>query len=174
MGSEMCIRDSFLIKMVYGYFAFEALRDHGYYFQSIAYGNFPKVMTVDGCVKVATDDVTFARFAVAREVRSLDADLQHQLLKLSMMSPMLFAKRLRFITEAAPTFGPFNRVSNMVSRSARCAMPGVGSPEIGDGSRLVEFLSVTENGISSLRGMKMGALKSIYRLCLDGGKGVSK
>ena len=63
--------------MVYGYFAFETLCDHGYFFQSIAHGNFPRVLTVDGCARVATDDVTFAQFAVAREeVQSLDADFQ--------------------------------------------------------------------------------------------------
>lgn len=54
-------------------------------FQSIVHGNFPEVLTVDGCAEVATDDVSLAQFAVARQERCLDADLQHQLLKLSMM-----------------------------------------------------------------------------------------
>ena len=101
---------TFLNNLAGGYLAFEALCDHGYSVQSILHGNFPKVLSVDGWAQGATDDVYLPQFAEVRVERDLDADLQHQLLKLSMMSPMVFSERLRFIVEAAPTFGPFKRV----------------------------------------------------------------
>lgn len=53
-------------KLAYGSFAFEAPYDHYNYFQSIARGNFPEIVTVDTCVNVASDDLTLARLAVRR------------------------------------------------------------------------------------------------------------
>lgn len=45
----------------------------------------------------------------------IDADLQHQLLKLSMMSTMVFDKRLDIVGgSVAPTVAPGNRLGNRV------------------------------------------------------------
>ena len=82
---------------------------------------------------------------------------------------MVFSEQLQFIAEAAPTFGPFNRVSDLVRRSARGAIPEKGSPETGDGSQLVNVLRDTPGGIASLGDMKMVLLKGLYKLCFGGG-----
>ena len=84
---------------------------------------------------------------------------------------MVFSRRLAFITEAAPTFGPFNRVSNLGLRTVRGAMVKEGTPETGDGSALVNFIRGTGGNISGLRSMKMDQLQSVYMLCFSVRKG---
>ena len=97
---------NFQAQVVEAYYAFEALGEHPYDFTSYEYGYFPEVFSIDGCAKVATDNVSTAQFEVARVERHVDGDLDHQLAKLSMISKMVFRSRLRFIFEALPTFSP--------------------------------------------------------------------
>ncbi|CAM9856134.1 unnamed protein product, partial [Hapterophycus canaliculatus] len=114
------------------YFAFEALSEHPYDFTSYLHGHSPELRCIDGCAKIATDNVSTTQFEVARVERYVDTDLQHTLLKMSMISKMVFKHRLRWVVEAAPTFGPHNRVSNSMLRTQRGKMAPEGSPENGD------------------------------------------
>ncbi|CAB1099671.1 unnamed protein product [Ectocarpus sp. CCAP 1310/34] len=59
---------------------------------------------------------------------------------MSMIYKMIFNARLRWVLEAAPTFGPHNRVSNVMHRTARGRMAPVGSPENGDAGELMRAL----------------------------------
>lgn len=52
--------------------------------------------------------------------------------------------------EAAPTFGPFQRVSNMVFWIARGALPKEGSLERSDGHHLKYFLCDMYGVVSTL------------------------
>lgn len=85
---------------------------------------------------------------------------------------MVFGYWLRFVTKAAPSFGPFNCVSNMVLRTAIGAMPKEGSSESVDGSELVHFLRGTKGDISTPKERTMGELQGIYVLCFGGRKGI--
>ena len=112
--------------------------------------NLLESSTVEGPMKAVTDNVNLAQFAMALPERYLDANLQRHSLKLSIVLPMLLGTRFRFVTEAGPTFCPFNRVSNLVLRTARGAMPKEGSPESGGDSRLEHFLCRKGYGITTL------------------------
>lgn len=147
------------------YFAFEACCQHPYAFTSFIYGHYPEILAMDGCEKVATDQVSLQQFGIAREERVLDADLQHQLLALSMMSTMTPGSRLLFVDEAVPVFGPFNRVSNMIKRSARGQLPKPGDPESGDGGALLRVLE--DGGVASLETKTKQDLQLIYKECFE-------
>lgn len=149
------------------YYAFEALVEHPLDFTSFEHGYNPEIMAIDACNKICTDDVSTAQFEVARVDRVVDGDLQLQLAKLSMISKMVFKRRLRFVTEALPTFSPHNRVSNLMHRGERGKMPPKGSPEDGDVDKL--NLALDGDSIDALSGKTMSDLKTIYRSCFSSG-----
>ncbi|CAM9101820.1 unnamed protein product, partial [Hapterophycus canaliculatus] len=119
------------------YFAFEALSQHPYGFTSYFHGHHPELLCIDGCAKIATDNVSTAQFEVARMDRHVDTDLQHVLLKMSMMSKMVFRSRLRWVVKAAPICGPHNRISNSMRRTEREKMAAERSPDSGDVGELM-------------------------------------
>lgn len=155
------------------YFAFEALTEHVHDFVSYLHGRYPEILCIDGCAKICTDDVSTEHFEVARVERDVDTDLQQYLLKLSMISKMVFDGRLRWVVEAAPTVSPHNRISNVMHRTARGKLAPEGDPERGDAGELLRALG--DGAISDLSLKTVDDLKNIYRLCYPpGGKGISK
>ncbi|CAB1105795.1 unnamed protein product [Ectocarpus sp. CCAP 1310/34] len=90
---------------------------------------------------------------------------------MSMISKMVFRTRLRWVTEAPPTFGRRNRISNVMLRTARGKPPPVGSPETGDAGELLRALN--GGGMDDLNEKTLDDLKNIYRLCFPGGRGIS-
>lgn len=168
----LSIRDhNFVAAIRDAYFAFEGLTQHPFDFVSYLYGHCPELMSIDGCAKVISDDATLAHFDQARQERLVDIDLGHQLLKMSMISKMVFRARLRWVTEAPPTFGRRNRISNVMLRTARGKPPPVGSPETGDAGELLRALN--GGGMDDLNEKTLDDLKNIYRLCFPGGRGIS-
>lgn len=153
------------------YFAFEALVQHPFGFVSFMHGRWPEIFCIDGCAKICTDDVSREQFDIARAERDVDADLHNEMLKMSMISKMVFNARLRWVLEAAPIFGPHNRVSNVMHRTARGRMAPVGSPENGDAGELMRALG--DGAITDLSDKSVSDLKNIYRLCFPDGKGIS-
>lgn len=172
-SSRRSIEDHNFISVIReAYFAFEALTEHLHDFTSYLHGHNPEVICMDGCAKICTDDVSLRVFEIAREERDVDTDLQQELLKLSMISKMVFKLRLCWVTEAAPTVGPHNRISNVMHRTARGKLAPAGSPERGDAAALLVALGDT--AITDLNDKVVGDLQNIYRLCYPGGKGISK
>lgn len=153
------------------YFSFEALTEHPFDFQSYLYGHFPEILSIDGCAKVISDDVSPANLEQCREERVMDMDLCHQHLKYSMMSKMVFPRRLRWTVEALPAFGSRNRISNLMLRTARGKPPAKGSPELGDAGQLM--IAIGEGSVDDLIHKHVDDLKNIYRLCFPGG-GISR
>lgn len=155
------------------YFAFEALTEHVHDFVSYLHEPFPEILCIDGCAKICTDDVSTEHFEVARVERDVDTDLQHELLKLSMISKIVFDVRLRWVVEAPPTVSPHNRISNVMHRTARGKLAPEGAPERGDAGELLRALG--DGAITDLSNKTVDDLKNIYRLCYPpGGKGISK
>lgn len=151
---------------------YAALNQHRTEVVSYLYRRRPEILTVDGCAKVATDHVSIAEFEVARLERYVDADLQHQLLKVSVTSKMVFGERLVFVTGGAPAFGPHHRVGNLMLRTKRGNISPPGSPQDGDAGALLQ--AVGEGGIKDLKNHSFNHLQSIHRLCFKGGKCISK
>ncbi|CAB1099148.1 unnamed protein product [Ectocarpus sp. CCAP 1310/34] len=137
------------------YFAFEALVQHPFGFVSFMHGRWPEIFCIDGCAKICTDDVSREQFDIARVERDVDANLYNEMLKMSMISKMVFNAHLRWVLEAAPIFGP----------------TPVGSPEDGDAGELMRALG--DGAITDLSDKSFGDLKNIYRLCFPDGKGIS-
>ncbi|CAM9175839.1 unnamed protein product [Scytosiphon promiscuus] len=164
--------DSFHAVVQEAYFAFEALRQHPYDFVSYLHGRNPELLCMNDSAQMATDDICTAEFEVARVERYVDTDLQHALVIISMISKMVFRSRLRWVTEAAPTFGPHNRVSNLMLRTQRESMAPEGSPEYGDAGALMRALG--GDTIGDLSGKSFDDLKTIYRLCFPGGEGIGR
>ncbi|CAB1114020.1 unnamed protein product [Ectocarpus sp. CCAP 1310/34] len=146
-----------LIKQAY--FAFEALVQHPFGFVSFMHGRWPEIFCIDGCAKICTDDVSREQFDFARAERDVDADLHNEMLKMSMISKMVFNARLRWVLEAAPILGPHNRVSNVMHRTARGRMAPVGSPENGDAGELMRALG--DGAITDLSDKSVSDLKNI-------------
>ena len=135
------------------------------------HGHYPEILTVDACAKVATNNVSTKQFEVARQERELDADCQHVQLKLSMMSPMVFDRRLAFVTEAAPIFSPHSRLGNLVPRSERGKIAGRGEA-LGDAEALLD--AVGDGGIESMHTSSYKELKYIYSRTFENSKGISQ
>lgn len=154
------------------YLAFEALSQHPYDFVSYLHGHNPELLCMNESAEIATDESCIAQFEVARVDRYVDTDLQHALVILSMISKMVFRFRLRWVTEAAPIFGPHNRVSNLILRTQRGKMAPEGSPESGDARELARALG--DGTISDLSGKTFCELKTIYRLCFPSEKGIGR
>lgn len=172
-SSSRSIEDrNFHFVILEAYFAFEALTEHVHDFVSYLHGRFPEILCIDGCAKICSDDVSTEQFEVARVERDVDTDLQHELLKLSMISNMVFARRLRWVVEAAPTVSPHNRISNVMHRTARGKLAPEGAPERGDPGELLRALG--NGAITDLHNKTVDDLKNIYRLCYPNGKGISK
>lgn len=67
--------------------------------------------------KIDADIVSHPQFKIAREERDVDAELQHQLLVLSMLSLKMFRRRSHFV-EGCNDLGVSNRVFTILHRSA--------------------------------------------------------
>lgn len=158
------------------YLAYEALTDHPYGFSSVVHGFFPLVTSCDGgCTKLETENCTLDKFLAQREKQTIDVDLGAEWLALSMLSPMLFSKRLQLVYSTPLTFCPDNRKSNVFVLDARGPVPGDGDVEEGDGFALCDF--VQRRGrrlIDLLSGMTLADMAVLYRRCFDGGKGLSR
>ncbi|CAN0087981.1 unnamed protein product, partial [Ectocarpus sp. 13 AM-2016] len=171
-GSRSIADHNFIETLKECYYAFEALTQHPYEFKSYEWGRFPEFVTIDGCAKINTDNTDTSQFQIARTERHVDTDHQHQLLKFSMISKMVFPKRVRFVLEAAPTFGFSNRISNLMFRTARGKVADPGSPQTGDLGELVKALG--DDAITDLSSKSFADLKNIYTLCFAGRKGISR
>lgn len=148
------------------YFAFEALTEHVHDFMSYQYGLNPEILCADGTAKLCADGISMAQFEVARVDRVVDTDLQQELQKLSMISKMVFARRLCWLVEAPPVIGR-NRTSNLMHRTARGKVAPAGTPESGDGGALL--LALGDGAITDLKTKTNDDLKNIYRLCYRSG-----
>lgn len=153
------------------YYAFEALGEHPYDFRSYEHGLYPEILIIGGYAKVATDNVSTAQFEKVRVPRMVDADLDHQRLKVSLCSNMVCKLRLRFVEEAAPTLSPHNRVSNLIYRGRRAKVPAPGSPGDGDVAALNSALG--GDAITDLSKKTKTDLENIYRLCFHGSRGIT-
>lgn len=76
-------------------------------------------MSCDGCNKLATNNMTLDKFLQQREKQVIDMDLVACLLILSMIAPMVFSKRLQFVSTTPMTFSRHNRKSNIFVLEAR-------------------------------------------------------
>ncbi|CAN0285649.1 unnamed protein product, partial [Ascophyllum nodosum] len=88
-----------------------------------------------------------------------------------MISNMQFKSRLRFISEALPTFSPHNRISNLMHRGQRGKMPPRGCPEDGHVNQLL--LALDGSGIEALLGKTIADLKTTFRQCFRRGSGIA-
>ena len=203
--------DHFIGQLKDAYFAFEALTDHPYDYKSYLYGCYPELLSVGDCTsrKLAPRNSNPAPPPAGQlntaceeeqeeeeeeeekdEETHIDADLQHQLLKVSMMSTMIFEERLDVANDVAKNvatatlLAPGNRLSNRVTRRSTKKRPEVpdanGDRGAGAGARggggdptgLVGLLG--EDGAVALQSMSKVELQNIYRRCYEGGKGISK
>lgn len=69
---------------------------------------------------------------------------------------------MRFITQVAPTFDLFKRLSNLALWAAIGAMPKEGLSKSGNESHLLRFFTSTEGGILTLAKMTKKELHGIY------------
>lgn len=154
------------------YLAFEALTDHPYEFSSIAAGYFPLITSCDGCNKLATNNMTLERFLAQREEQVIDMDLTACWLTLSMLSPMVFSKRLQFVYTTPMTFCRNNRKSNIFVLAARGAVGRNQNLEGLDYNALLDWAKELGQSVAdALNGATMDRLKALYKRCLrKGGK----
>lgn len=148
------------------YLAFEALTDHPFEFSSIAAGHFPLITSCDGCNKLATNNMTLERFLAQREKQVIDMDLTACWLTLSMLSPMVFSKRLQFVYTTPITFCRHNRKSNIFVLAARGAVGRNQDLEGLDYNELIAWVRESgESTLAALNGATMDRLKALYKRC---------
>lgn len=167
--------NSYLVRRLKdAYLAFEALTDHPYAFSSMLHGFFPLLTSCDGCNKLATNNFTLEQCKAQREKQVIDVDLGAELLTLSMLSPMVFSKRLQFVSSTPMTFCPENRKSNVFTLEARG--PGSDDSDIlnGDGNELLSFLKGKGAIDDVLEALTMDGLKELYHRCFGSAKGSSR
>lgn len=158
-----------------GYLAYEALTDYPYGFSSVIHGFFPLVTSCDGRTKLATNNLTLEKFLAQREKQVIDIDLGAAWLALSMLSSMLFSKRLQFVYNTPLMFCRENRQSNMFTLDARGPVPEDGDVENGNGFELAAFVGSTGRGlVAVLSDMTLADLKMLYRRCFGGDSGLSR
>lgn len=149
------------------YLAFEALTDHRFEFSSIAAGYFPLITSCDGCNKLATNNMTLERFLAQREKQVVDMDLTACWLTLSMLSPMVFSKRLQFVYTTPITFCRHNRKSNIFVLAARGAVGRNQDLEGLDYNELIAWVRESaESTLAALNGATMDRLKALHKRCL--------
>lgn len=105
------------------------------------------MLKIDGCAEVATDHLSPSQSTIARGERDLDVVLQHQLIVLSVLSPMVSGRRSQFVDEVVQVLSPSNRISDTLHRisdtfhrSARRPWAEDGYPESVDGEALAQLL----------------------------------
>lgn len=147
--------------------AFEALVQHSYAFTSIVHGIAPPVVSFDACMKLSVDDIVHDQVNDAREEHVVDVDLCSQLLQNSMATAMVMGSmRLKWVKACAPAvMSPFSRKSNLIVKGARTTLPSRGSPESGDGDKLMEYLRDADKSIDSLKDMALADLKTLFKTC---------
>ncbi|CAN0351833.1 unnamed protein product [Ectocarpus sp. 6 AP-2014] len=131
-GSRSIADHNFIETLKECYYAFEALTQHPYEFKSYEWGRFPEIVTIDGCAKINTDNTDTSQFQIARTERHVDTDHQHQLLKISMISKMVFPKRVRFVCWRLRQHSDFQtvfRTSCSVRHGARWRIQDLRRPE---------------------------------------------
>lgn len=115
------------------YIVYETCCQHQYALASLTYGSRLEVPTIGICAEVATSHVSHHQFRVASEKQDVDADPERQFFVQSMLSPVVFERRLLFVDEAIAVFDSSNRLSNVLCRSARRPWAEDGDPESADG-----------------------------------------
>lgn len=126
---------------------------------------------MDGCAKVAADHVTSEQFRLAREARDVDAELRHELLALSMLSPMVYGRRLQLIDDEIPVFSALNLLSNVLARSARRPSPQDSDPDTGAGAVLIHFFGADD--LLGLAPMTREQLTKMHQSCMEGSRGIA-
>lgn len=158
--------DVLVNKLLEVYLAFEALTDHPYEFSSIIDGFFPLLTSCDGCNKLATNNMTLDKFLKQREKQIIDMDLSACWLTLSMLSPLVFSKRLQFVYTTPMTFSRHNRKSNIFVLDAR----GPVSNQSLDGLNhevLTDWVNKEGKGVvDALNGANLTTLQKLYKDCL--------
>ena len=86
-------------KMLEVYLAFEDLTDHPHAFSSILHGYFPLLQSCDGCNKLAKNNMSTEKYLAQRDEQVINMDLNASWLVLSMLSPMVFSRRIQFIDQ---------------------------------------------------------------------------
>lgn len=126
-------------------------------------------MTCDGCNKLATDNFSVEKFLAQREEQVVDMDLSACLLVLSMLSPMVFSKRLQFVYTTPMTFSPHNRNSNIFILKARGPVANNEDLDGVDGNKLVELLGKRGGLQDALAGMTLAEHRALFKECVVGG-----
>lgn len=164
------VNNDYLVKLLLqAYLAFEALTDHPYAFSSIVHGFFPLLTSCDGCNKLATNNMTLEKFLAQRQEQVIDMDLSACWLQLSMLSGMVFSKRLQFVYNTPMTFSPHNRKSNIFTLKARGPVANNEDLEKGDSAELGRYLEEVGLGLhDALAVLQLRDLKALYKRCFKG------
>ena len=149
------------------YLAYEALTDHPYAFSSVVHGFYPLVTSWDNCSAMKVS-INLEMCIDQRDEHVMDMDCSAVWLALSMLSPMVFSRRLQFSYNMPVAYCPQNRKSNILKLSGRGPTPRSGDVEAGDGGALQEYVEKQDGGLTLkelLGRMTLEELTVLYGKC---------
>lgn len=158
--------DSLVKSLLEVYLAFEAFTDHPYEFSGIVHGFFPLLTSCDGCNKLATNNMTLEKFLAQRDKQVIDMDLSACWLTLSMLSPMIFSRRLQFVHTTPMTFSRYNRKSNIFVLEERGPVSKIQELDGLGYGKLLDSLGKNEDGKGldgALDKASLADLKDLYK-----------
>lgn len=164
------VENDCLIKtMLEAYLAFEALTDHPYEFSSEVHGFFPFLASCDGCNKLATNNMTLEKFLAQRGKQVIDMDLSACWVTLSMLSPMLFSKRLQTVYTTLMTFSRYNRKSNVFVLEEQGAVSKIQELDGLNYQAVLDLVNGRKDGKGldeALASADLKTLNDLYKKCL--------
>lgn len=162
------LTNDFLVKKLLDvYLAYEALTDHPYAFSSVVHGFYPLMTSWDAGNELEVN-INLEKYIDQRDEHVIDMDCSAVWLALSMLSPMLFSRRLQFSYNTPVAFCPQNRKSNILKLPARGPAPRSGDVEAGDGGALQEYVEEQDGGLTLgelLGRMTLEELRVLYGKC---------
>ncbi|CAM9172800.1 unnamed protein product, partial [Laminaria digitata] len=167
-ANKALTNDYWLRKLLDVYLAFEALTDHPYAFSSFVHGFYPLVTSWDGRNEPEVN-INLEKCIDQRDEHVIDMDHSAVWLSLSMLSPMLFSRRLQFSYNTPVAFCPQNRKSNILKLPGRGPAPRSGDAEAGDVGALREYVQGQDGGLLTLKElmdrMTLEELQVLYGKC---------
>lgn len=134
---------------------------------------FPTNYILRGSTKLETSNMTLDQFLAQREVQVVDMDLTACWLTLSMLSPMIFPKRLQFVYTTPMTFCRHNRKSNIFVLAARGAVGSDQDLEALDYNELRAWATKAGTSVpEASKAANMESFEALYKRCSK--KGVRK
>ena len=134
-------------QLVHVYLAYEANADHPYAFSSVVHGFYPLVTSWDDRNELDIS-VKLDKYIDQRNEHVIDMDLSAVWLSLTMLSPLLFSRRLQFSYNTPVVCCPQNRKSNILKLPGRGPAPRDGDVEAGDGRALRECVEKQGGGLT--------------------------